>query len=43
MLVRIITLQLIMGLLLGGLLAIGLAYDASVPRQPPSIPGARDR
>lgn len=38
MIVRMITLQIIMGLLLCGLLSMGLVYDASVPRQSPSIP-----
>lgn len=38
MLVRILTLQLIMGLLLCGLLAMGLTYDASISSQPPGIP-----
>jgi hypothetical protein len=42
MLVKILTMQLAMGLLLGTLLYLGIASE-SVPRQPPSIPSTRDR
>jgi hypothetical protein len=42
MLVKIVAMQLVMGLLLGTLLYLGIVSE-SVPRQPPTIPSARDR
>jgi hypothetical protein len=42
MLVKIFTMQLAMGLLLGTLLYLGIVSE-SVPRQPPTIPRLGDR
>jgi hypothetical protein len=42
MLVKIVAMQLVMGLLLGTLLYLGIVSE-SVSSQPPSIPSTRDR